>query len=144
MPGKSPSGPKHTMLTVPAQETTAKNINHEETSLPPRTFDHSLKPFAHFCSPAGNLAPSPECPKAHQLPCRTLLSKTTRPRAIAPGPRLPLTALMIRLAPTSKTLVPLRPERAAALVPPLHLLYSVGLLRSHTKDHGTAWSPPRD
>jgi hypothetical protein len=45
MPGKSPSWPKHTMLTVPAQEATAKDISPETMSLVPHFFYHSLNPF---------------------------------------------------------------------------------------------------
>lgn len=44
-PGKSPSRPKHTMLTVPAQATTAKDISHENTSLVHYLYHHSLNPF---------------------------------------------------------------------------------------------------
>jgi hypothetical protein len=45
MPGKLPSWPKHTMLTVPAQEATAKDISHETMSLLPHFLYHSLNPF---------------------------------------------------------------------------------------------------
>lgn len=54
MPGKSPSGPKHTMLTVSAPEATAKDISQEKMSLLPYFFDHSLDPIPHQRSSSEN------------------------------------------------------------------------------------------
>ena len=84
----------------------------------------------------------PNCLEESQTTCRTHPSSVKVLRTLsAPGPRLPRTALTIRVNPTSRTPVSQRSTEAAR-VPLLHSLSSVGSPRSHTKGHGTAWSPP--
>ena len=140
MRDESPSGPKHTMLTAPAIEAAARDISHEKMSLLHHFFDHSLNPLLRYCSPSVNLPPLPECPITNLSTCRTHPIKAKMLHKItAPGPRLPRTALIIRLDPTSMAPIPQRPTGAGP-VPTLHSLSSVGLLRSRTKGHGTAWS----